>query len=85
MGGTISSVDPEGPPTGLHLAGASPLPRKCSCISTALQRIIALFIALVRRIPGGISRAAFRAAVALTFSSSASDAKGRLTTNELFA
>ena len=70
----------------LHFAGAPLLPKKCSCISAAFRRIIALFIAFVRPSPGGISRASSRTATALMFSSSATDDWVRfIGANELFA
>jgi hypothetical protein len=60
-------------PNCLHLAGAPFLPKKCSYISAAFRRILALCIAFVRSFPSDISRAPSKAATALIFSSSAND------------
>jgi hypothetical protein len=62
------------------------LPQKCTRISAAFRRILALCIAFVRPSPSDISRAPSRAATALMFSSSANDDWVRfIGANKLFA
>jgi hypothetical protein len=60
-----------------YLAGAPRSPKKCSCISAAFRRILALLIAFVRPSPGGISLASSRADTALMFNSLANDDRVR--------
>ena len=61
-----------------HFAGTPTLAAKCSSISAAFSRIVAIFIASARSSPGGILWALSRASAARMFSLQAIDDWTRL-------